>query len=437
VTKTQIATRWPALAAAWRDDDPAARRSRWIWAVDAFIAVLLAAGSLADALDHDQHANTLDGPYSPIPHHVRLHGGGSLLPAFDAYPPAQWWQLLLAVGTALPLVFRRQRPLTVFWAVLGLSFVYHLSAGFDPTYTLAACVVAAFGATMYSPHRTASWISAGIGAVVIVVYHKTDLPYSTPGLVMILLLIPAGLLVNSLHTWKQRTADLRSEQEAATRQAVDKERSRMARELHDVVTHNVSVMTAQAGAARTVLDLSPEQAREAMQAVESAGRAALGELRQVMGLLTMGGADDDEPNPDARLTPQPGLDQVATLAERIRRTGVQVELAVTGTATPLPAGRDLAAYRVVQEALTNAVKHAPGASVRITVDYGADAVRIEVTDSGGTRARSGLAADGSGSGLIGLRERLTMYGGTLQAGRRADSGFAVSAVIPLVRLEAM
>jgi signal transduction histidine kinase len=212
-----------------------------------------------------------------------------------------------------------------------------------------------------------------------------------------------------------------ADKEAATRRAVQEERARIARELHDVVTHNVSMMTVQAGAARKVMDSAPDQAREALLAVEAGGRAAMSELRHVMGLLTMPEAVD--------LAPQPGLDQVAALAGRIRDTGVPVELVVSGTPVPLPPGVDLAAYRVVQEALTNTVKHAAGASVAITVDYRPGEVRVEVADTGGVP--SPAAASGNGRGLMGLRERLAVYDGTLDAGPRGTGGYRVRAVIPV------
>jgi signal transduction histidine kinase len=237
------------------------------------------------------------------------------------------------------------------------------------------------------------------------------------------------------------------EQEAreATRRAVESERSRIARELHDVVTHNVSVMVVQAGAARKVMGASPEQATEALLAVEASGRAAMAELRQVMGLLT---ARTDGRGPDgtdagqaglgqddldqADLAPQPGLDQLGTLVGRVRDTGVPVTLTVTGDARPLPPGIGLAAYRVVQEALTNTVKHAVGASAEVRVDYEPQALRLEIADSGGTAGPS--AATGNGRGLIGLRERLAVYGGSLDAGRRPTGGFRVRAVIPLAEI---
>jgi signal transduction histidine kinase len=195
-----------------------------------------------------------------------------------------------------------------------------------------------------------------------------------------------------------------------------------------VVTHNVSVMVIQAGAARKVMHADPDQARDALLAVESGGRAAMAELRHVMGLLTM---DSDGPDPagTADLTPQPGLDRLEALVQRVRDTGTPVELTVTGQPQPLLPGVELAAYRVVQEALTNTVKYAAGAVAAVLVEYGRDQLRVDVTDTGGTPATP--AATGNGQGLIGLRERLAVYGGTLRAGPRVSGGYRVTALIPL------
>jgi signal transduction histidine kinase len=180
-------------------------------------------------------------------------------------------------------------------------------------------------------------------------------------------------------------------------------------------------MIIQAGAARKVLDLEPNQAREALLAVEAGGRAAMTELRQVIGVLTV---DSDGPD----LAPQPGLKQLPDLAARVRDTGVPVTLSIDGILDSLPAGVELTAYRVVQEALTNAVKHAAGATVAIKISGTRKELRVEVTDSGGSAA---AVTSGSGRGLIGLRERLATCGGTLTAGRRPTGGFRVLAVTPL------
>jgi signal transduction histidine kinase len=336
--------------------------------------------------------------------------------------------LVVAVLCGLPLVLRRRYPLTPFWLVLGATLLFHARVVDDDTalFTFAACLIAAYSAAMYSPHRLPAVASVAVGAALVAVFHDQNVPDITPGYVPFLLIVSIGLAANSIHTWKQRLDSLQAQQQTATRIAVEDERARIARELHDVVTHNVSVMVIQAGAARKVMDAAPGQAREALLAVEAGGRAALAELRHVMDLLT---ATGDDPAGADELAPQPGLAQLPALVSRVRGTGVPVELTVRGPAAPVAAGVDLAAYRVVQEGLTNAVRHAAGARVRITVEHAPGAVRIEVADSGGTRA-SGVGP-GNGRGLIGLRERLAVLGGTLDAGPRRTGGYRVLAVLPL------
>jgi signal transduction histidine kinase len=328
------------------------------------------------------------------------------------------------------LALRRRFPLTTFWVVLVAALLFHVDVRATDTQvlTFTAGLIAAYTAAMYGPYRVASIASLVAGTALIAVLHDANVPNIRPGYVPFFVLVGIGIAANSVHVWKQRVLALQAQQEAATRQAVERERSRIARELHDVVTHNVAVMLVQAGAARKMIDVSPDEARQAMLAVEAGGRAAMAELRHVMGLLAVTG---DGPQPDD-LAPQPSLAQLAALAGRVRDAGVPVELSVTGAPTPLPVGVDLAAYRVVQEALTNTVKHAPGARVQISVDYRPKALRVEVVDSGGTQTLlDSPDVDGNGRGLVGLRERLAVYGGTLQAGARPTGGYRVSATIPV------
>jgi signal transduction histidine kinase len=419
VNRTEIADRWTAgVAALLRATNPPPRPSRWAWAADAILAFALAVGTVVGTLSRNgTDGATPDGvPFPPA-------APGPILQHYGAVQP---WQLILAVLTALPLVSRRRYPLATFWVVIGASQLYHLSAGFDPTFTFTACVIAACSAVMYSRYQVVAMGSALVGAGLIVGAHKASVPSVRPGVVTFLFLTLAGV---AIHTWKQRVRALEAEQEAATRLAVDQERSRIAQELHDVVTHNVSVMVVQAGAARTVMQAAPEKAHEALLAVESGGRAAMTDLRHVMGLLTLNGDNPDQMAAEEDLAPPPGLDQVAALASRVRDTGVPVELTVTGHPAPLSLGMGLAAYRVVQEALTNTVKHAVGARVTITIDYAPRVLRVEVADTGGTPAVS--ARSGSGRGLIGLRERLAVYRGTLEAGELPTGGYRLRAVIPM------
>ncbi|MET7423572.1 histidine kinase [Dactylosporangium sp. NPDC005555] len=408
-----------------RVSGPLPKLSKWAWAADAVLALLLTLATVGSAMDRQDTAAPVD-----IMEHERFRVPELPEPPFPGerpwippQEPAEFpgWVLVLAALTALPLVTRRRFPVTSLWVIAAATQVLRLQPGFDPTAALVCFVIAAYSAALYSRHRALAIGSVLVAAAVLVLAGQGDDAGLGPGLATFLLLCAVSLTANAIHTWKQRALALQREQATATSLAVQQERARLAGELHDVVSHSVSMMVVQAGAARTVLDTEPGLAREALLAVESSGRAAMVELRHVMGLLTM---DDD----DLGLAPAPGLDQLGVLADGVRRTGVPVEVVQTGTRVPLPAGVELAAYRVVQEALTNAVKHAAGASVTVTVEHAEDALRIDVTDTGGT---ADTAADpGSGRGLAGLRERLSVHDGSLSAGPTGDGGFRVHAVIP-------
>lgn len=433
VNRAAIADRLRAGAARLRRaSSPPPRLSYWAWTADAIIALVVAAGVVIAAevagggpvVHVSRMTAGIGQPAMPLPPAVPgvVIGVGA-----DVGAPNSAKLTALAILIAVPLVVRRRYPLAAFWVVTSVTLLFHVGPGVQGAlaFTFAACLITAYGAAMYSPYRPLAVACVVVGAGLIAVYHDRNVPDIGPAYVPFLALLPIGLAANTIHTWKQRVRVLEAEREAATRRAVERERSRIARELHDVVTHNVSVMVIQAGAARKVIDAAPDQARQALLAVEAGGRAAMAELRHVMGLLAMAGGG----SAPAELAPQPGLDQVAALAGRIRDTGVPVELTVNGTPVPLPAGVDLTAYRVVQEALTNTVKHAAGAHVAITIGYGPDAVRIAVADTGGTASAS--VGSGDGRGLIGLRERLAVYGGTLHAGKRLTGGYLVRAVIPV------
>lgn len=358
--RAEIARRWRTGTAALLRRSPLPRPSRWMWTADAILAFVLAACTVGTAYRRGDGA----APVPPVLVEVPAVPAPGVPPArpfpdvglgIAHYAGAvQPWQLVLAALTALPLVVRRRFPLSAFWAVTVASLLFnqHQSGG-DPTlYTFLSCVVAAYSAAVYSPYRARALASLVAGAGLLAVLRDENFPSFAPGLVPFLALLGVGLGANAMHTWKQRLGALQEEHEAAMRLAVDRERSRIARELHDVVTHNVSVMVIQAGAARKVMDTAPDRARQALLAVEAGGRTAMAELRHVMGLLTM--ADDGNGNGDADrygtggqengldpaagsdLAPQPGLAQVAALTARIRETGVPVELTVTGTPAPSP-----------------------------------------------------------------------------------------------------
>jgi len=333
----------------------------------------------------------------------------------------------VAVLAAAPLTLRRRYPLAVLWIVLAAVLATPHDA---PRLTFYAGVIAAYSAAAYSPYRIPTL--ASLVVAVLMVNTRTDAPLPTvpTQYAPLLILVPIVVAAYGLRTWKHRTDQTRTQlstleqkQAESLRRAAEHERARIARELHDVVTHNVSMMVIQAGAARKVMATAPDQAREALLSVEAGGRAAMAELRHVMGLLTM---DTNTDSPD--LTPQPGLPQVPALIDRVRDAGTPVELTVTGKPRPLPPGVELAAYRVVQEALTNIMKHTTGATATVAIDHGTDHFRVEITNTG---SPSTGATTGTGQGLIGLRERLTVYRGTLRAGPRPHGGYRVTALIPL------
>jgi signal transduction histidine kinase len=259
------------------------------------------------------------------------------------------------------------------------------------------------------------------------------------GLVALLALVGIAI-VGGAGLARERIRKLQADHAAATERALEAERARIASELHDVVTHNVSVMIVQAGAARQVLDAAPQDARAALLAVESSGRAAMAELRHLLGLLSPAqpAAETAELSPasgqvaEAELRPQPGLAQLPALVGRMRAAGLPVDLHVGKPPPDLPPGLDLAAFRVVQEALTNVLKHAGKPATSVGVDFRDGSLRLDVTDSGRLMPAVGpVAVPGSGRGLVGLRERVAVYGGEVDAGPQPGGGWRVRARIPV------
>ncbi|MFI1487516.1 sensor histidine kinase [Streptomyces sp. NPDC020747] len=372
-------------------------------------------------------------PRPPVPH-----------PGFVEPEPATVpWPLV--VMSALPLAARRRYPLATFGVVMGAA----LPIGDDASWiNVLTCVIGAYSAVMYSRYQARALAGMVVAAVLAgFAFRETDptLPgWSSPAVVLLAAGVLAGLVRvggRRLTASRDRFTQLQRDQEEAMRRAVEEERARIAAELHDVVTHNVSVMVIQAGAARKVMDTAPERSKQALLAVEAGGRAAMSELRHVMGLLAA--PDTGRPdNPADGFEPQPGLENLDALIERVRAAGTPVAIAVSLPPEPLPPGVDLAAYRVVQEALTNTIKHAPGADASVTIGHTDDRLEIEITDTGaahdtlstgvnGTDAGVGTrTGGGNGRGLIGLRERLTVYGGELTAGPTLAGGYRIRARVP-------
>lgn len=214
-----------------------------------------------------------------------------------------------------------------------------------------------------------------------------------------------------------------AEQEEVTAAALADERARIARELHDIIAHSVSVMGVQAGAARALMDSDSEAARDALRAIEATARSSVGELRRLLAVLRT-----DDTATDSR-APQPGLAQLASLVDQVRAAGLPVDVTTTGVVDGLPPGVDLAAYRIVQEALTNALKHA-GTPTAVEVIRQHGHVHVEVRNTGPARPRNGRRGS-AGHGLIGMRERVQLYGGTFDARPSPDGGFVVRAALPV------
>jgi signal transduction histidine kinase len=324
------------------------------------------------------------------------------------------------------LAWRRRAPLAVLAVAIATSVAASVLAVLDAATTPAiALVVAAYSVGAYT-HGLSSWIGA-IGVGVLIAANVAD-QLSAGDLLFIAMILGGAWLAGRAiryrrereQTLERLTVDLEREREEKARAAVAEERVRIARELHDVVAHAVSVIVLQARGGRRSLATDPKETREALDTIEATGSAALAEMRRLLGMLRR---DDDE----IVLAPQPSLRHLDALAAQIREAGLPVELSVEGDPVDLPPGIDLSAYRIVQEALTNALKHAGPATARVVVRYGENDLELEVADTG-VGAGQG---DGAGQGLVGMHERVSLYGGKIEAGPRDGGGFAVRARLPL------
>ena len=340
------------------------------------------------------------------------------------------WVLL--IGNTAPIAVRRVWPLISAWTVLGTNLPYWILDFPDdpigPTLLIAVYSVGAHVARPVSLRNGVAMISliVAVGTLGVIVPEE-DLPwYAIPAFVV--MYGTAWILGDNLRTRRaylaelERTAAQAEAQRAAeARNAVAEERTRIARDLHDVVAHSMSVMVVQAGAARRVIDSSPDQAAAALEAIESTGRESLDEMRRILGVLR---SDDEE----LELAPAPTIDDFSRLIDHCEQAGLNVALEVDGEPTGLPASIEMSAYRIVQESLTNTLKHAGAASATVRLAYAGDELTVAVTDNG-----RGAAANrsGGGQGLVGMRERVEAFGGTLAAGPRAGGGFAVTAVLPV------
>jgi signal transduction histidine kinase len=398
VNGTALSSRTPLGNAPRRFPGPFAR---WPRAADAVLATAVFLGTVF----------VTDGP------------GDSLVirPIGDVPIPAL---LVFAVASAA-LYWRRRAPLAVL-AVALAAWASTIGSGYADLGGVA--IIALYGAGRYATNDR--WAHLGVGAAIAVVIldNLTDpAPWGEAVLGAVVMFV-AWYVGRRIQLREQRAAELRREQAAEAQRIVIEERTRIARELHDVVAHRVSLMTVQAGAAKAVATEDPEGALRAMGAVEEAGRQALDELRHLLGVL--------RPESDLDgLGPQPGLADLPRLVEQTRGAGLDVSLAIDGMAAKLPARVDLFAYRIVQEALTNVLKHTgPGARTEVRLGTDRRGIVIEVLDDGrGAAVLPRPDPDGAGArghGIVGMRERARLLGGTLDAGPRPGGGFRVVAHLP-------
>jgi signal transduction histidine kinase len=325
-----------------------------------------------------------------------------------------------------PLIVRRRWPIPVLLlALAGFS----LAGDASNLAALVGGLIAAVSVGLDPRHRVLGSIATfGVALAIAIEFGQgTDTRLPIPPVLTPFLLIGSAFLVGraiasreaQANQQAERASRLEREGAAAIKAAAEAERRHIARELHDVVAHSVGVMVVQAGAARHILTEKPDAARESLMAVEASGHEAMAELRRLLGLL-------NENGDSAPLVPQPGIDRLEALVARIREAGLPVELRFEGDRPSVPPGVDVAVYRIVQEALTNALKYAGGARTEAVVRYAPRSVDVEVLDHGLVRA----PADGIGRGLTGMRERVALFGGTMQAGRSEGGGYAVRAHIP-------
>jgi signal transduction histidine kinase len=352
----------------------------------------------------------------------------------------------LALGLAVPVVFRRKHPVVAYYTAVAAGGL-QVALDLRPSATDVAILILLYTLAAYTPRRTSIWglaVCLGGSAVGILrwisLVNHSLLAWLTIGAMLFAgPALLAWVLGDSMRyrrayyaSLEDRAARLERERDAQVQIAAAAERARIARELHDVIAHNVSVMVVQADGASYAMDTDPARAREALAAISATGRQALAEMRRLLGVLRREG---DGANTER--APQPGMGEMGELLDQARNAGLPVSFTVEGDPQPLPGGVALAAYRIVQESLTNTRKHAgPVASASVLLRYSPDAVVLTISDDG-WGGLGGTALPGTpGHGLSGMRERVAMYGGSVTAGPRSGGGFEVVATLPLTSLQA-
>ena len=351
----------------------------------------------------------------------------------STYRDVDFLAVALVLLQTLPLAARRVAPLGVL-VVIDSAIDVHAALGYE-------------------------MVQAGTFGSLIALYGVASLTDSRRGIVAALIMVPAfaiffatnrqdfgaGGIASTCATWAavwflgtyirirgeqaeaagERAAWLERDRDVRAREAVADERARIARELHDMVGHALNLIVIQAGGAQRVFESRPELARQSLASIESAGRQALSDMERMLEILRVA------EGPDQVLSPQPGLRQVDSLAAHVSEAGLPVEVAVEGSPTELPSSVDLSAYRIVQEALTNSLKHAGASRAKVSIRYGPHSLELEVTDDGRGMSERGPSGDKEGRGLVGMRERVALFGGELSAGPMPEGGFRVLARLPL------
>ncbi|WSQ62642.1 sensor histidine kinase [Streptomyces sp. NBC_01217] len=336
-------------------------------------------------------------------------------------------RLLLFLAVAV-LLLRHRRPVVAVFGSSAAAMIY-LAAGYPYGPVFLAVAVGCFSAVV-SGHRRAAWTAVSmvwLGHVLVAHWLYRWLPpsddHAAPwgqelGVAAWVVAIVAA--AEFVRVRREQWAAQRAERQAAERRRADEERLRMARELHDVLAHSISVINVQSSVGLALLDSDPEQARTALTTIKAASKEALGEVRQVLDTLRTPG--------DAPRAPAPGLDRLPELVEQAASAGLTVTVETDGVRGAVPPGADLAAFRIVQEALTNVVRHSGSRTAQVRIGYGTGRIRLRIDDEG---PATGDDAGGSGNGLAGMRERAAALGGTIEAGPLADGGFRVRAELPL------
>jgi signal transduction histidine kinase len=373
------------------------------YGLDALVVVAAVEGTLAVALRHD----SADAPQTTL-----------------------WFAVPATAICILPLLARRRfpfaAPLSVWVLGPAFSFVDGRLVPFAPAISVAGMAAAFLLGNLRNTVEAWLGLVLVLGGTAIIVANGPD---TRPGeLFFVPLLFSIGWLAGyalreraeEAEAAEVRATQAERERDAAMRVAVAEERARIARELHDVVAHAVSVMVLQVGAVRHKLPDELAENADALRGVERTGRSALAEMRRLLSAMRREGDD-------LELAPQRGIDNLDSLLEEVGRAGLPVELHVEGEPVPLPRGVDLSAYRIVQEGLTNALKHARASQADVTVRYGPSELQVEVRDNG----RGTSTSDGLGHGLVGVRERIKIYGGEMTAGSANGGGFVLSTRLPL------